>query len=120
MASYETKRIFAQNLNRLLDDNRITQLELSTKMGVAASTVSSWCNGEKMPRMDKVEWMAEFFGVPVTHLIEQYKPSIIKREITDDDIQFALFGGNDEITEKMYDEVKKFAAYIKQREGYNK
>lgn len=40
--------------------------------------------------------------------------------VSDEDIQFALFGGADEITEKMYDEVKKFAAYVKQREGYNK
>ena len=73
-----------------------------------------------MPRMDKVEWMAEFFGVPVTHLIEQYNPATTKQRVTDEDIQFALFGGSDEITESMYDEVKKFAAYLKQREGYNK
>lgn len=120
MASYETKRIFAQNLNRLLDSNHISQYELALKMGVAASTVSSWCNGDKMPRMDKVEWMAGFFDVPVTHLIEQYNSSTASRDVTDEDIQFALFGGQDEITEKMYDEVKKFAAFIKQREGYTK
>lgn len=39
---------------------------------------------------------------------------------SDEDIQFALFGGADEITEKMFDEVKQFAAFLKQREGYGK
>lgn len=43
-----------------------------------------------------------------------------RHSITDEDIQFALFGGADEITEAMYDEVKKFAAYLKQREDYGK
>lgn len=33
----------------------------------------------------------------------------------DSDIQFAVFNGGKDITSKMYDEVKKFAAYIKQR-----
>lgn len=70
MPNYETKAIFAYNLTRLLNKNNITQIELAGKMRVAASTVSSWCNGEKMPRMDKVEWMANFFGVPTSSLIE--------------------------------------------------
>lgn len=37
-----------------------------------------------------------------------------------EDIQFAVFDGEKEITGEMYDEVKKFAAHIKQREGHGK
>lgn len=118
MASYETKRIFGQNLTRLLSTNNITQLELSQKMKVAPSSVSSWCNGEKMPRMDKIEWLVEFFQVTKSDLLEQKTEQ--SNNITDEDIQFALFGGKDEITARMYDEVKKFAEFIKQRENYNK
>lgn len=33
-----------------------------------------------------------------------------------EEILFAVFNGSDEITESMYDEVKKFADYLKQRE----
>lgn len=81
MASYETKKIFAQNLNNLLVKKDITQIELANQMDVAASTVSSWCNGEKMPRMDKVEWMAHYFGVPTSHLIEPELNARDKRDI---------------------------------------
>ena len=35
--------------------------------------------------------------------------------VTDDDIKFALFGGEEEITDEMYDEVKNFAEYVKQK-----
>lgn len=78
MSNYETKRIFSNNLSRLLDSNGITQIEFAKKMNVAASTVSSWCNGDKMPRMDKVEWMAEFFGVPRTSLIDDISKTSTK------------------------------------------
>ena len=43
-----------------------------------------------------------------------------ERAVSDEDIKFALFGGDGEITDEMYDEVKRFAAYIKQREADNK
>lgn len=38
-----------------------------------------------------------------------------ERPVTDDDIKFALFGGGEEITDEMYEEVKRFAAFVKQR-----
>ena len=42
-----------------------------------------------------------------------------KREagpVSDADIKFALFGGDGEITDEMYEEVKNFALFIKNRE----
>ena len=47
-------------------------------------------------------------------------PTNGERSVSDDDIKFALFGGDCEITDEMYDEVKRFAAYIKQREAGKK
>ena len=47
-------------------------------------------------------------------------PTNGERSVSDDDIKFALFGGDGEITDEMYDEVKRFAAYIKQREAGKK
>lgn len=43
-----------------------------------------------------------------------------ERALSDDDIKFALFGGGDDITDAMYEEVRNFAAYIKQREAEKK
>ena len=38
----------------------------------------------------------------------------------DEEIKFALFGGDGEITDAMFDEVKQFAAFVKQREAGKK
>ncbi|MBQ8360219.1 MAG: hypothetical protein IJX37_10020 [Oscillospiraceae bacterium] len=43
-----------------------------------------------------------------------------ERSVSDDDIKFALFGGDGEITDEMYERVKKFAAFIKQEEAEKK
>ena len=43
-----------------------------------------------------------------------------EREISDNDIKFALFGGDGEITDAMYDEVKRFAQMVKLREEAEK
>lgn len=100
----------------------LNQTELGERLGVKTNAVSKWECGrvEDIP-MSKVKAMAKLFGVPISYLMEDDSaPSKEKQQVTDDDIQFALFGGRDEITDAMYDEVKKFAAYLKQRENYNK
>ena len=43
-----------------------------------------------------------------------------ERAVSDDDIKFALFGGDGEITDAMYDEVKRFAQMVKLREEAEK
>ena len=48
MSTYETKQIFSENLCRLLSQSGKSQLDLALQLGVAPSSVSSWCNGEKM------------------------------------------------------------------------
>ena len=37
-------------------------------------------------------------------------------EVTDEDIKFALFGGDEEITDEMLDAVKKFAKFVKMKD----
>ena len=40
--------------------------------------------------------------------------------LSDEEIKFALFGGDGEITDAMFAEVKQFAAFVKQREAGKK
>lgn len=40
--------------------------------------------------------------------------------VSDEDIMFALFGGDGEITDEMFEEVKQFALFVKNREAAKK
>lgn len=112
--------------NRILEiilAKNISYGELSENTGIPKSALQRYATGqtEKIP-IDRLEKIATAIGTTTAYLMgwENAPTESARSVVSDDDIQFALFGGNDEITEKMYDEVKKFAAYIKQREGYNK
>ena len=71
----DIKKVFGRNLSRLLEEHHETQAELAEKMHVAPSSVSGWCTGTKMPRMNKVEWLASHFNVSRSELIEDSSAS---------------------------------------------
>lgn len=64
------KQIFANNLNRILTERGVSQIELAKMLGVSKSIVSEWCKGSKTPRMDKVQMIANKFGLLLTDLME--------------------------------------------------
>lgn len=80
MNEYDTKKIFSKNLSRVLSENGMTQAELASEMGVAASSVSAWCNGDKMPRMDKIEWISKKFNISKSELLEENLMQLVPPE----------------------------------------
>lgn len=79
--------IFAKNLIRYLALHQQSQLEVANKLGIKQSTFSSWCTGQKMPRMDKIEMLADYFGILKSDLIEE-KPVTESDELTDEDMEY--------------------------------
>lgn len=67
----DNKNIFADNLKRYMDEAGKTRRDLCNALGISYFTVSSWVNGTKYPRMDKVEMLAQYFGVSKSDLIEE-------------------------------------------------
>lgn len=65
------KKIFSKNLNYYMELNGKTQTDLITDLGFNKSAVSTWCNGSRLPRMDKVETLAKYFGINRSDLIEE-------------------------------------------------
>ena len=112
-------------IDALLQDRGVSGAQMSADLGMSRSFMTELRKGRaKGIKLETAQKIAEYFGVSVDYLLgeETTKTPVEanRRTVSDEDIQFALFGGRDEITESMYEEVKKFAAYLKQREGYNK
>lgn len=64
------KTIFARNLQHFMNANGDNQVDIAHLLGVSKSTVSGYCKGTQMPRMDKIERLAAHFGVMKSDLIE--------------------------------------------------
>jgi len=62
--------IFARNLNAVMNRRGVNQADIAKRFGFPKTTVSSWCTGDKMPRMDKIEALASYFGILKSDLIE--------------------------------------------------
>lgn len=70
MSEEQYKVIFSNNLKKWMDNRIVTQQQLADAIGVGQSTVSAWCKGEKMPRMGKIEMLADYFGINKSDLLE--------------------------------------------------
>ena len=71
MSEAESKLIFQQKFNALLSERGITQKEIATICGVSTSTVSTWSKGLNIPRMDKIERLANHFDLQVSYFVER-------------------------------------------------
>ena len=112
---------FGEKIRRARKAAGLTQRQLAQMVGVANTSVSNWEKDLSRPDADLIQKLCailqlqpnEFYGTQAAVLGEV-------RNVSDEDIKFALFGGDGEITDAMYDEVKRFAAFIKQREAEKK
>lgn len=83
------KEVFAKNLSYYIGRSGKTQKELSEIWGIPTSTVNCWVCAKRFPRIDTVERLADFFGVPKSALIEEKTDtegadlSIAKRKLID-------------------------------------
>ena len=66
----DNKDIFALNLKRYMEMKGKSRNDISEALGISYFTVSDWVNGKKYPRMDKVEMLANYFGIQKSDLIE--------------------------------------------------
>ncbi len=71
MVWVENKKVMADNITRLLSLKGKTRKEACADMGIGYSTFTEWANGRKYPRIDKIEIMANYFGVEKSELIEE-------------------------------------------------
>ncbi len=72
MSSIGNKEILSKNLKQYMEKKGITQKEMSEIVGVATSTFNDWMKAKKYPRIDKIEIMANYFGILKSDLIEEH------------------------------------------------
>ena len=65
-----SKEVFAKNLRHLMDENGKNQKEIAEIVGVSAPTVNDWLKAKIYPRIDKIEILANHFGILKSDLIE--------------------------------------------------
>lgn len=76
MVKDKQKAIFSENLNSYIAKSEKTQLEIAKSIGVSPQTFNTWCKGIAIPRMGKVQALADYFNINKSDLIEDKKLNI--------------------------------------------
>lgn len=72
-----TRDIFKKNLNRFIEQSGKNKKMISEEMNIPYTTLAEWANGNKFPRADGIEKLANYFKILKSDLLEE-------PEITDD------------------------------------
>ena len=77
------KKIFSNTLLRQLARTNKTQKEVAAAIGVTSATICDWINLRSYPRMEKVERLADYFGISKIELLEDI--NVEKETISDEE-----------------------------------
>lgn len=107
-------------IDELLNARGISGAKMSADLGMSRSFMTELRKGRaKSVKLETAQKIADYLGVSVSCLMGEETKNPLpdgERTVTDADIKFALFGGDGEITDEMYEEVKRFAAYLKAKQ----
>ena len=70
MSEKEQNRIFANNLKHWLLIRGVSQNDLADAVGVTKGAVSQWTSGATMPRVSKIQVIADYLHIGKSDLLE--------------------------------------------------
>lgn len=72
------REVLAKNIQHLLDRKGVTQTDMAKDLDIPETTVSSWLNGKKYPRISKIQLMADYFGVLKSVISEERATNLLE------------------------------------------
>lgn len=97
------KEVMAKNISKYMKEKNVDRTKLSNDLKLKYTTVSDWINAKTYPRIDKIELLANYFGVSKSDLVEEetYKPTTIAAHL------------DDEVSDLDEDEMQKVLEYVR-------
>ena len=71
MGNLGNKKTMSKNLKKYLKLYNVSRTQFSESLDISYSTISDWVNGNAYPRIDKIEMMANYFGINKSDLVEE-------------------------------------------------
>lgn len=103
-------------LKELRTEKGVSQQVIADYLGITRQSYSNYELGNREADYETLSKLANYFDTTVDYLIgNSDSKSPVNNSPTDDDIKFALFGGEKGISDEAYEDVKRFAAFIKEK-----
>lgn len=72
MGNLGNKEIMAKNIQYYMDKYGKSRQDMCDALGVKYTTFTDWVKGNSYPRIDKIELMANYFGITKADLVEDH------------------------------------------------
>lgn len=72
MSEKDYAKLIARNLRKIMFEAGKTQADVSRDLGISKATISSWMNGTRIPRMDKIDMLCNYFNVTRAAIMEEH------------------------------------------------
>ena len=123
MSNLGNKETMSKNIQYYMELNKKTRQDICDALGFKYSTLTDWINANTYPRIDKIEILANYFGIEKSDLIEEMqmrKPDYyineetekLAQEIFDDKDMKLLF---DLKKSAQSDELMSYARFLKEK-----
>ena len=100
MSDLGNRTVFAKNLKYYVNLHGKTQTDICRDLNFKVSTFSDWVNANSYPRIDKIEMMANYFGIQKSDLIEEHIHSDDTVIIQNDPLAGQLFAAYGKVKEE--------------------
>lgn len=78
MGNLGNKKVMAENIQYYMNIYGKTRQDMCEALGVKYTTFTDWVKGNVYPRIDKIELMANYFGIEKSDLVEERNREIKK------------------------------------------
>ncbi len=124
-AKSSNREIFSANLRLLMSKSGKSRKDVSEAIDVSYNTFTDWYKGKKYPRIEKMELLANYFGVTVSELVGKQgedvptdiSPRNVKNEVLDVIIRLHTDSEFLELVEKISkldsEQIKAFQRFLK-------
>jgi len=108
----ENKEIMARNIKFQMEKNGVNATELCKALDIKQNTFSDWVNAKNYPRIDKIEKMAQYFGISKALLVEDIQDLEV---FTDDERKLIIeYRNADKVTQES---VRRLLRYYQEMYG---
>ncbi len=74
MGGLGNKAIMAKNIQHYMGIKGVSRNDICDALGIKYTTFTDWVKGNTYPRIDKIELMANYFGISKSDLVEEHDP----------------------------------------------
>lgn len=108
-----------KRFDELCTEKGLTPYKVAKDTGISQSALSAWKTGKSTLRPARILLLANYLGVSAAYLSgesdNRTPPMGAPGAPTEEDVKVALFGGDTEVSDEMWEEAKRYAQYLKER-----